>query len=353
MDRLEYLLINTQRYLGPINACIYIKSMKDYNDIQMFYLNHKLFRKYVTIHLVYSLLFDEPDNLLRNKKDATHSNAFYPANYFRNIARKNIKSMYLFYVDCDFIVPMNMHTNLKSDDIERISKNFDGLERKVVLIIPTYNTHNKDIKDLPNNRKELLELVKSKRINRVINNSQRFTNFNRFEKENSEQFYLVHWGSMLHYEPYFISPTSVPFYNERFIGCGRDKIENVVTTHLAGFKFVVWKKYFIVHIPHPPGITELCHGGWPPKSIIYHPLGTHYYMFYEEFYQTRKINHINNNKQVVLLDSSLVHNEWLSKFQVISNKSENLISIFKYLIISTIGVLILFYFVKFLKRLKK
>lgn len=48
------------------------------------------------------------------------------------------------------------------------------------------------------------------------------------------------------------------------MGCGRDKVEQVSKTFLAGFKFVVWKKMFVINLtlPGEKKIYEI----WPPLT---------------------------------------------------------------------------------------
>jgi hypothetical protein len=37
-------------------------------------------------------------------------------------------------------------------------------------------------------------------------------------------------------------------FNERFIGCGRDKLQQSVICANLGFKFIVWKQALITHV---------------------------------------------------------------------------------------------------------
>lgn len=54
-------------------------------------------------------------------------------------------------------------------------------------------------------------------------------------------------------------------FSERFMGCGRDKLQQTSAMLLAGYKFVVWKEFFIVHIPHSTE-KSICKT-YPPPGI--------------------------------------------------------------------------------------
>jgi adenine C2-methylase RlmN of 23S rRNA A2503 and tRNA A37 len=77
-----------------------------------------------------------------------------------------------------------------------------------VLILPAYLTNDENV--YPKDRNHLLELLNKKTVERIPYNSQYYVDFDRWEKSNEEEFYKVNWDTMLHFEPYFIAPSSIP-----------------------------------------------------------------------------------------------------------------------------------------------
>eukprot|EP00295_Goniomonas_pacifica_P050126 CAMPEP_0175900056 /NCGR_PEP_ID=MMETSP0108-20121206/2132_1 /TAXON_ID=195067 ORGANISM="Goniomonas pacifica, Strain CCMP1869" /NCGR_SAMPLE_ID=MMETSP0108 /ASSEMBLY_ACC=CAM_ASM_000204 /LENGTH=176 /DNA_ID=CAMNT_0017221561 /DNA_START=152 /DNA_END=683 /DNA_ORIENTATION=+ len=55
------------------------------------------------------------------------------------------------------------------------------------------------------------------------------------------------------YEPYFVGPSRMPRFDERFASYGGDKSSHALEMYEAGFKFVVAPEAFIIHKPHAPG----------------------------------------------------------------------------------------------------
>eukprot|EP01080_Neovahlkampfia_damariscottae_P001576 gene1576-12701_t len=309
VDRLEYLLKTTNIYNGPISASIYIQNFEEFKKLQKFWIENKSFRRFTTIHLVFNLNYKQLDNPRSGEKYVPYS---YPVNYLRNIARKYSKTDYVLYIDCDFIVPSNLYDEIADGKLNDILKKLNS-KRKVVLILPGYLTKDKNI--YPKDRNDLLNLKKNKIVERIPYNSQFYVDFNRWEKNNNEEFYKVNWHTMLHFEPYFIGPSSMPLFSERFVGCGRDKLQQTLTTHISGFEFYVWKKFFICHLPHPKGTTKLC-PYWPPQEYNYHALGSHYFMMFKEFYESNKLDFSSKIlKNTIMKNPNQVHNEWLDKIE--------------------------------------
>jgi len=49
------------------------------------------------------------------------------------------------------------------------------------------------------------------------------------------------------------------------MGCGRDKLQQTSAMILANYEFFVWKKHFIVHVPH--SATKAICPSFPPPGV--------------------------------------------------------------------------------------
>lgn len=60
------------------------------------------------------------------------------------------------------------------------------------------------------------------------------------------------------YEPYVVlrRGASTPPYDERFSGYGKNKIEHLTHLRSIGFEFAVLPKGFVIHVPHPRGLSK-------------------------------------------------------------------------------------------------
>jgi hypothetical protein len=110
IDRLEYLIKIVNVYQGPVSTSIFIQHFEEYKILQREWMKNEGFRKYTTIHLIFNLQFKELDNPRSGEKYIPYS---YPVNYLRNVARKYSTTDYVFYIDCDFMVPTYLYQTIQ------------------------------------------------------------------------------------------------------------------------------------------------------------------------------------------------------------------------------------------------
>jgi hypothetical protein len=61
------------------------------------------------------------------------------------------------------------------------------------------------------------------------------------------------------------------------LGCGRDRLSQLVISKKLGFQFVVWNKQFLVHGRLTQDYQRLCEN-YPPQNEKYHAMAAHYWM---------------------------------------------------------------------------
>lgn len=170
----------------------------------------------------------------------------YPQNHLRNVARKTCQSMHVFQSDVDIVprrgLALSLAEFLRRPDVCDMC----------AFVVPTYEV---DIgQTLPNNKSELLNLVKQ-------NKAQPFHKVifihNQFATNNTHWEHIVENGPMdaaykvtnyeFFYEPFYVSRDTVPPHDERFIGYGYTRNTQVYETVLAGYKLWVLNNAFALH----------------------------------------------------------------------------------------------------------
>lgn len=202
MDRFPRLVDLARVYSGPISASIFLRSAQEYIQLQQEWQRNQDVQLHATIHVVFDHQWQEPDQPSGSQFSWT-----YPVNIMRNFARNHAKSMYILYLDADFVVPSDLHDQVYNGQLRTLMRQLDTSE-KIVLVLPGYSSNSEQI--IPKNRQDLLHLIKSGQVSRIPYNSQADVDFDRFEKENDEHHYKIEWRYMLHFEPYFIAPRSIP-----------------------------------------------------------------------------------------------------------------------------------------------
>jgi Glycosyl-transferase for dystroglycan len=74
----------------------------------------------------------------------------------------------------------------------------------------------------------------------------------------NEEMDPVRCFQSFNYEPYVVLPhaDTTPIYDERFVGYGKNKIQQIAHLHCAGFEFSILPNGFILHVPHPKSLAK-------------------------------------------------------------------------------------------------
>eukprot|EP01080_Neovahlkampfia_damariscottae_P012070 gene12070-5563_t len=316
-ERMLFLEENLKRHKGSYSVAVYLKEPQDAMHVQQIWSNNAEMRKYCDLHLIYSHPYAEEDNP-RAKRFSFH----YPVNYLRNIARKYATTEFILYIDVDFVLPSTLAKDTENGKIVEYYRQIDPSYKSLILF-PTFYSWAPE--HSPTDRKSALKMLKTKEINKFVYQSQEINDYEKWEKQDGPEFWEV-TNLFLLSEPYFIAPRDTPLFNERFIGCGRDKLQQSVVLHHLGFKFWVWKQAFITHIPvihleKKLQLKSIC-DSFPPASIGYHSFASHYVMMFEEMTKYNRIDFENREtKQTVLKVPSEAHDEWTSLFEKYVDKN--------------------------------
>lgn len=234
-------------------------------------------------------------------KDESSQPELYPVNVLRNMALDEVQTSHVLVADVDFVPSVNLDETIKSSLRERQQLREEGPEvipadEQEAWIIPAFDrmlsppcvsdedcrTHlQRDSAFLPRTFQELVACYEAKECVVFQSTSNPAGHSSTPSQEWLEQRWYDDAKSMhldtgtmlrsprsvdcfdsLRYEPYVLirwcpsddersKPYPVaPYYDERFHGYGKNKIEHVQHLRMMGYRFIVLPEGFIVHNPH-------------------------------------------------------------------------------------------------------
>ena len=230
-------------------------------------------------------------------KPAEENPAMYPVNRLRNIGLDHVKSSHLLVVDVDFVPSDGLANQIREaivlrNKLREKAPNFTDAADHEAIVVPAFQRNSgkpcltesdcsenlrRDGTFIPRDFEKLRDCVR----NRDCTVFQYEDNWEGHHSTRSEQWLArewyehevtpgtdmqdlkrIHCFDSLRYEPYVVirwcpaneaSPiVSAPFYDDRFHGYGKNKIQYIQHLRFAGYRFAVLPKGFIVHNPHPP-----------------------------------------------------------------------------------------------------
>ncbi|XP_018580182.1 beta-1,4-glucuronyltransferase 1 isoform X1 [Anoplophora glabripennis] len=171
----------------------------------------------------------------------------YPQNHLRNLARKNCQTKYVFLTDVDIIPSRGMAESL---DVFLGNPECKG---QCAYVVPTYELDERVL--FPPNKTELIRLA-NKGLARPFHHkvfiyNQYATNFTRWQNtvDDGTDIHISHPVTNFEflYEPFYITPDTVPPHDERFIGYGYTRNSQVYEMFVAGYEFLVLSPIFTCH----------------------------------------------------------------------------------------------------------
>lgn len=223
--------------------------------------------------------------------------AMYPVNHLRNLGLDQVKTSHILIVDVDFVPSDGMAEAIRKA-VKLRQEIRDNVPDAIVpsnleaIVVPAFqrNTDTPCLSEeeckgflqhdsffIPHDFDHLRDCVK----NELCTVFQYLDNWEGHHSTRSERWLARDWYEeesipgtdlkdlkqipcfdSLRYEPYVViqwcpvnqkSPVvSAPFYDERFHGYGKNKIEYIQHLRFMGYKFSVLPEGFITHNPHPP-----------------------------------------------------------------------------------------------------
>jgi glycosyltransferase-like protein LARGE len=237
-DRLQMLEQLCQQWPGPISLALYMSDAEAHQFLRYALQSSVLStRQNVAYHIVY--------------KDGQ----FYPVNYLRNVALRQVQTQFVFLVDIDFLPMSDLYDYARRIlATESIAATFGVTSTdKLALIVPAFETQRYKL-NFPASKADVLTMLQDGSLftfrYHLWPQGQAATNYSQWKT--ATEPYKVVWQS--DFEPFVIVPRTVPRYDERFVGFGWNKVSHIMELDAVGFTFVVLPEAFIVHQPHAPSL---------------------------------------------------------------------------------------------------
>jgi hypothetical protein len=283
LDRLWVLNETCARWRDPIVAVVAV--MDDENQSLIVQWEEKCPQLKLIVHTLTDKEAQDPE--------------MYPVNALRNLALDAVNTSHVLVVDVDFVPSSDLHEKIRSVLKERMQLRqhqpdiIPATEREAI-IVPAFErilsppcSSDEDCMEhlrtnssfIPHNFGELLSCYKSKDcivfqsdVNPPGHSSTRSDEWLQRQWYDESKSLPLDDNSVLkvprsldcfdsyRYEPYLVirwcpagqSATHpvAPFYDERFHGYGKNKIEYVQHLRMMGYRYAVLPEGFIVHNPH-------------------------------------------------------------------------------------------------------
>ena len=181
--------------------------------------------------------------------------ATYPVNQLRNVGIDAVRTSHMMILDVDFVPSWNLSGILQRylEESEHKALVVPAFERKSSCTTDCMEQLEKDPFFVPGNLPQLKDCLLAKDcivfqsdINWEGHHSTRSD-----EWITSTELRRLECLDSLRYEPYVVlERCPAPFYDERFHGYGKNKIEYIQHLRLSGYEFAVVPEAFVVHVPH-------------------------------------------------------------------------------------------------------
>ncbi|XP_063401408.1 xylosyl- and glucuronyltransferase LARGE2s-like [Mytilus trossulus] len=229
MDRLQMLETICRHWEGPISLALHMSDAEAQQFLRYAQESEVLMqRKNIGYHVVY------------------RDGQYYPVNYLRNVALKQVNTPYVFLSDVDFLPMHGLYEYLK-----KALPLMDMENSKKALIVPAFETQRYRI-DFPKSKAELLTQLDMGDLFtfrfHVWPKGHAQTNYAKWRI--STQPYKVEWNH--DFEPYIVVGKDIPKFDQRFVGFGWNKVSHIMELDVLGYEYYVLPNAFMIHMPHAP-----------------------------------------------------------------------------------------------------
>lgn len=181
------------------------------------------------------------------KNYAIRGNVSYPNNLLRNVARSGTESSYALVIDVDMAPSADLHQQF----LAMVARRPPAADE--VFVLPAFEIRH--LRKLPATKAELVQLYQVGEVRpfyeELCPRCQAPTNYSRWVNGHARDTgpldvaYTLAWVDP--WEPFYIGPSSVPLYDERFKQYGFNRISQACELHVAGYRFSVLTSAFVVH----------------------------------------------------------------------------------------------------------
>ncbi|XP_066490805.1 xylosyl- and glucuronyltransferase LARGE2 isoform X2 [Tiliqua scincoides] len=229
MDRLQMLEAICKHWTGPISLALYMSDAEAQQFLRYAQASEVLSsRRNVGYHIVYK------------------EGQFYPVNFLRNVALKNVQTPYVFLTDIDFLPMYGLYDYLRTSILQ-----LELPRRKAALIVPAFETLHYRL-TFPKSKAELLSMLDMGSLYtfryHVWPQGHAPTDYAKWRTATVP--YQVNWQP--HFEPYVVVRRDCPLYDQRFVGFGWNKVSHIMELDAQEYELLVLPNAFMIHMPHAP-----------------------------------------------------------------------------------------------------
>lgn len=284
-DRLPLIRQTCRRWKSPIKLVVYLTLDEAEN------MWDETIKEYNTFCNNLSLI----PHISKAKDERRHA---YPINLMRNIGLDHVTTSHVLVLDIDLIPSTNLDYELATAIELAIEARMDddgdrGIDPKDAIIVPAFERKSpiacetlldcqhlskEDASFIPNTMIELRSCLSDKEcivfqsdMNMAGHADTRSISW--LNKEDTSILTNIECFHSIRYEPYVVVPwcpfmknaeqmlgntgPRSPYYDERFHGYGKNKIQQIAHLRERGYAFMVMPPMgFIIHHPHPESITK-------------------------------------------------------------------------------------------------
>lgn len=274
-NHLHHIISLAERWSGPISVGVFgpgLEASFATDAIESIKNCFPAVREQVLFHLVYpislpadlskssgKLRFENCDDLRKQIKSyggdeddrANYGGAIpFPHNVLRNAARRGAPTAYIFLIDVDVMPSLNLREDFNDFAIRHglYDKNENAM---TVFVVPVFEK--KKGSTCPDNKRELAESCDKNEVRSFHEETCKWCH----EPEQPKKWLQIQGQSRLEisfnsswtksWEPFYIASRQVPYFDERFMVYGFDRIQQICELHVAGYEFAVLNTAFLVH----------------------------------------------------------------------------------------------------------
>lgn len=302
LDRIWLLAETCNRWTDPIVLVVYLSSETAKESSQ----------RTIAIESIANIMTNCPQltvlphvHMDDTKKEESGMST-YPVNVMRNKGLSAVKTSHILIMDVDLIPSADLNEVIKDNLMDQVSSN-NGKVPTNAIVVPAFERKanppctdiescrgylQKDPTFLPTLFNDMKECVRDKNciVFQSDNNweghhttkTQKWLKSEWYEEDTKERKTIrqIKCFDSLRYEPYVVLPwcpasTSssdnpqplTPYYDERFYGYGKNKIQHISHLRYKGLPFYVLPRSFVVHHPHPESNVKHVWNDWKKNKL--------------------------------------------------------------------------------------